>query len=120
MDYKKFTAYVIVGFFCIGILCFGINYFADSYGLYDTHNKRLENLVNPKTSLYKDRISVKAPCYVVGSSRVLDLDFSMLSKLSDTHCVSMGVSTITLSEVLFSIKQIKRYMHVLVGTEVIT
>lgn len=107
MDYKKFTTYSIVGFFCVGILCFGINYFADSYGLYDTHNKRLENLVNPKTSLYKDRINAKAPCYVVGSSRVLDLDFSMLSKLSNTHCIGIAIVSATFSEILFTTKQIK-------------
>ncbi|GAD18200.1 hypothetical protein [Helicobacter fennelliae] len=118
LDYKRFSIAFIVLFGIMSVGAFCVNYYADMYGLRDSHHKRLANLVSTKTHLYKPRLEAKASYYTIGSSRFLRINISRLADELHSHTISSAISSITSAEILFIAKQFKKNnVHLIVGLD---
>lgn len=91
--------------------------FLDPYGLYNTHNKRTENLNSEESFLYPLKIQPNS-YYLVGTSRTLAFDIQTLENNLKKKTYFLGISGSNISHWLLLIQKIKeKQSNVILGLD---
>lgn len=98
-----FLAFALLGICIIG----GVNYYFDPYGLRDNKGRFAYNLIAPRKYLLNARISSKRELYLIGSSRLLEINPLFVEKMSGKSVASYPKPGTSFAELVLLFNRLK-------------